>query len=232
MKKEGEVCVWRLQPSTKAINDFEDKPLLLSVTMLCIFFTSSIILPISSFLYFVIHFLSYQKNALRAQWYFCSLSLASPFISFDSVPSLIMLLLDIVTDETPKSESLTLSFRLWVVSRRRLPCQRHYNTKKSLPFNMSWLVTFVPLNMALQIHQQLYLMRLWFRMTEFLRAGFHRIVFGRIRMIWALTRLSAVMRAAECYRLLLKLHSVDLIHWCINVWPAQIAYNWYNKMTY
>lgn len=48
-------------------------------------------------------------------------------------------------------------------------------------------------------------------MSEFLRAVFHRILFGGIRMICALTRLSAVMHAADFYRLLLKLQSADLV---------------------
>lgn len=70
--------------------------------------------------------------------------LLSHNISCDSVGPLTMLLLDMVTDETAKSESLALGFRLWVVSCRRLPCQRHYNTKK-IPLNMSLFMTFVPL---------------------------------------------------------------------------------------
>lgn len=46
--------------------------------------------------------------------------LLSHNISCDSVGPLTMLLLDMVTDEIAKSESLALGFRLWVVSSRRL----------------------------------------------------------------------------------------------------------------
>lgn len=46
--------------------------------------------------------------------------LLSHNISCDSVDPLTMLLLDMVTDEIAKSESLALGFRLWVVSSRRL----------------------------------------------------------------------------------------------------------------
>lgn len=70
--------------------------------------------------------------------------LLSHNISCDSGGPLTMLLLDIVTDETAKSESLAFGFRLWVVSCRRLPCQRHYNTKK-LPLNTSHFMMSVPL---------------------------------------------------------------------------------------
>lgn len=105
MKKEGEVCIWRLQPSTKAINDFEDKPLpsfchhamhFLPIThystyvllLFCIF--NSLYRDMDMFwgfpFAFCLFFLSYQRNALRAQWYFYSLSCFSFYFLWQFAP--------------------------------------------------------------------------------------------------------------------------------------------------
>lgn len=67
-------------------------------------------------------FLFLSKKSIKGTMVF----LPSPYvllshnISCDSVGPLTMLLLDMVTDEIAKSESLALGFRLWVVSSRRL----------------------------------------------------------------------------------------------------------------
>ena len=63
-----------------------------------------------------------------------------------------MLLLDMVTDETAESESLALGFRLRVVSCKRLPCLRQYNTKKDSSY-YEYLHVGGP-NMVMQTHQQ------------------------------------------------------------------------------
>ena len=128
---------------------------LLSLTVGCAFFSSSTLFDTFSssclkrflrghgwvcggvfFFFPFLFFLSYQRNALRAQWYSCP----HPLFCFHTIfpvtawAPLTMGLLDTMTDETAKSESLALGFGRWVVSCRRLPCQRHCNASKKAPF--------------------------------------------------------------------------------------------------
>lgn len=70
----------------------------------------------------ILFFLVLSKKCIKGTMVFLPSPsvLLSHNISCDSVGPLTMLLLDMVTDEIAKSESLALGFRLWVVSSRRL----------------------------------------------------------------------------------------------------------------
>lgn len=146
------MCTWRLQSSTKAINDSEDKTLSRPWVFFLIikWFYSFLAVTTKIWMHFLLSFhiflLVLTKENACIEGIVVFLPFPSlPFNRFfsDSItPTLLtMLLLDIVTDEKAKSESLALGLRLWVVCCRGL----EYIIQKDFHLSKTFFLTFEPL---------------------------------------------------------------------------------------
>lgn len=169
------------------------------------------------FLY-LFFFLSYQRNALRAQRYSCPL----PLFFFHTIfPVTVWAPLQCCFWTWWLMKQPSLNHWLWASGCGWWAVEGYH--VRGITIQKRFLLIRVSSwrsspHMALQIHQQPYLMSFWFKMTEFLGAVFlHRILFGGIRMICALIGLSVELCTTEFLRLFCGIISCRFSHWGINV---------------
>lgn len=171
-----------------------------------------------SFFLYLFFFLSYQRNALRAQWYSCPL----PLFSFHTIfPVTVWAPLQCSFWTWWLMKQPSLNHWLWASGCGWWAAEGYHVGGFTIQQKKRFLFIWVPSrvcapNTAPRIHQQPYLMSFWFKMTEFLGAVIFRwILFG---VICVLIRLPIEPCSTDCFA---ELYSSDKVTEALMIDPCR-----------